>query len=214
MKKKIFLNVMMVCNSLLSSAQHFSVANDRQNIAFVGIENPITVAVENVSARSVYVKTDNGIIAVEDGRYIFRPDHPGWANIIVFKKANTKLIEVGKWPFRVHQISDPIFKIGSGLDSIRKVELANQEFARAEPNGDFGDYNPRLDSFTVCIIRIDSFSYVEKINVGNKISDEIKKEFSKLKTNDIVLFKNINAIMPDGKKRKLKSRGITIFENY
>ena len=213
MKNIFFITITSFIFSF-SNAQQFCVTNDRQNIAFVGIGNPITVAVENVSAGSVYIKTDNGVVTVKDGKYLFHPDHSCYADIIVYKKVNSKLAEVGKWQFRVYLIPDPIFKIGPGIDSILKVELANQEFARAEPDGDFGDYRPKLDSFTVCIIKTDTCSYIEKINVGNKISDEIKNEFRKLKANDIVLFKNIIAIMPDGEKRKLKARGITIFENY
>lgn len=189
MKQQVILIACVFFCFSISHAQQCSVANDRQNIVYLGIENPITIAVENIPNSSVVVKTDNGRITGENGHFLFLPARQQPATIFIYIKENGKLKEIGKQPFRVHYIPDPFFKIGSGKDSILKAELAAQLFARAEPDGDFGDYRPSLDSFTVCFIRTDTCSYKEIINVGNRLSDEVRNEFGRLTASDIVSLK-------------------------
>jgi len=200
MKKQILISVCLFCFYAVSFSQRISIAADEENLLYVGIDNPITVAIENLSCKSIVVKTDNGEIKGNDGSYDWNPRFIGMANITIYKKVNKDLKVIGKRSFRAKQILNPFFKIGpySTNDSAEKRVIEAQEYVRCE-FGNFGiDANFQIDSFTVCIYSADSCKYGEISNIGNKVNDEIKKAFSNLKKDDFVIFKRIYAKQFDG----------------
>lgn len=200
MKRIIFITFILSNFYLLSIGQIFSISHDKSYILYAGIGNPITIAAENLSSKSVIVKTDNGSIEGSNGHYTFYSKLAGVTNIILYKKVNGKIKEIGRNTFKIKTIPYPTFKIGSGKDRIPIPELQSQQFVRADMDGYFGyDVHYSIDSFTVCIISTDTCRYIELDNAGNKISDEMKAEFSLLKPNDILIFKNIICHGPDGK---------------
>ncbi|MEP7198121.1 MAG: GldM family protein [Saprospiraceae bacterium] len=210
MKKHIFFLAFIFFIIFSTSAQTISVSNDKENILYIGIDNPMTIAVENESARNLVIKTDNGSINGTNGLYYFRSNTIGKAEIIIYKKNGSKLKELGRKYFRVKRMEDAIFKIGSGNDSINLAELVAQQYVRAELDGKYGfDLKITVESFTVCIIPSDTCNFIERINIGNKISDEIRNEFRLLKSNDIIIFKKIIVTYPDAKK-EISPRMITV----
>ena len=180
------------------------------NVLYVGIDNPITIAAENSSNKSLVVKATNGKLVSDNGQYIFRSETVGATEITVYKKVNKRLIKLGSAFFRVKVIPLPIFKIGSGRQSVAKVELANQQFVRAELEGFDFDAKFPVDSFTVCIVPSDTCSYAIIKNIGNKVNDEIRSEFQRLKESDVVIFKKIFAKTPGGIEVELSPVMITI----
>ena len=191
--------------------QKFSVSPDKMNILYLGVDNPLSITVENCSSNLIIVKTDNGKITGSNGKYLFRGSKPGKAEIIVYKKVNGKAKEVGRNYFRVKALPRPVFKIGSGRDSMPKVEIANQQYVRAELENFDIDANYDIESFTVCIIANDTCKFSIKTNSGNKISEEILNEFELLKPNDVVVFKNILIKTPGEELISLEPRIITIY---
>ena len=179
-------------------AQKFSVGLDKMNVVYIGISNPLTVTVENLSSKEIVLKTDNGTITGMNGQYEFMPGKGTAATISIYKKRNGKLIKVGQAAYRVKNIPYPVFKIGSGKDKVSKPEIANQQYVRAELEGIDMDANFTIDSFDVCIVASDTCKFLVRKNVGNKLSDEIRNDFNLLKPNDIVIFKNIYFRRLDG----------------
>ena len=210
MKKNFIILLLLLGFHFLTNGQKFAIGADKNNILYIGIDNPLTIAAENLSSKSIIVRASNGSIDGENGRFSFRGDKVGPTVITLYKLLNKKLIKIGSNYFRVKRIPPPIFKIGPGEDTISKAVLQAQLYVRADLEGDLGfDLRCPVDSFTVCIFSIDPCGYVEKYNVGNKISEEIINKFKTLKQNDIVIFKDILCIMPDGKV-KLDSRMLTV----
>ena len=196
--KKYFVLLLTILFTVSVHGQGIAVAADKMNELYISIDNPITIAAENISNKSLIVKTTNGKLTGEKGQYIFRSETVGPAEISVYKKLNSKLIKLGSAVFRVKGIPLPTFKIGSGRLSVTKVELISQQFVRADIEGfDFEAKFP-VDSFTVCIVRADTCRYAVIKNIGNKINDEIRNEFQQLKEKDIVIFKKIYAKTPGG----------------
>ncbi len=201
MKKIFLLFQTLFCFHYFSIGQIVAIGNDRENIFYIGIDNPLTIAVEGLSYHSLQIQSINGTISGANGRYTFRSNQQGPAQIIISKLSKGKWKEIGRNYFRVKHIEDAIFKIDSGKDTINKAELVAQQFVRAELDGKYGfDLKITVDSFTICMISIDTCRYIERINAGNKISDEIRNEFRSLKSNDILIFKKIIVIGPEGKK--------------
>ena len=211
MKKAILLFTISFYWITSSFGQVISVANEKENIVTVGLDNPLSIAVENSFAKSIVVKTDNGTISGQNGEYLFRPVKVGRATITLFKKVNGKLKEVGKKDFRAKLLWDPVFKIGSSKDSISRKELQAQRFVRAELEGSDFDLMFGIESFIVCVISKDTCKYIEMINKGNEISKEISGLFQRLNIYDTIIFKEIICVGPGG-KRKISPKLITVIE--
>ena len=210
--KKYFLLVLILTSFKILHGQNFAVANDKMNIFYIGIDNPVSIAVANYPVKSLIVKTTNGKIIRGDDGYIFRGEKPGAAEISIFRRANDKLIKIGTSVFRVKNLPMPVFKIGSGRRVVSKVELASQQFVRADlENFDF-DIKFQIDSFSVCIVPNDTCRFGTIKNISAKINEEINNEFQKLKENDVVIFKNIFTKWPDGSSMELMPVMITIYK--
>lgn len=93
-----------------------------------------------------------------------------------------------------------------------KIELANQQFVRADlEEGDI-DMSYAVDSFMVCIVPNDTCKYNVIKNIGQEISKEIQNEFRQLKENDVIIFKKIFVKASDGTSVELMPVMITIYK--
>ena len=204
MNKAILLIITLINLSLNSLSQKFSVSPDKNNVFYIGVDNPITIAVENTSCKSLIVKSTNGEIEGKSGTYVLCSSKVGRADIIIYKKVAGHLKEIGRSYFRVKSLPDPVAKIGpSSGGNISKVILQNQEFIRAELEGFDFQLMSRVDSFTICIIRGDTCLYKEIKNIGGKLNAQVKNALSGIKNNDTVIFKKIFASGPDGVSKGL-----------
>jgi len=181
-------------------AQHISVANEAQNIFYIGVDNPLSIAVENLSDKQLVVKTNNGKIVKEENGYVYRGGNVGTADIILYKKVNGKFSEVGRSTFRVKNIPPPTFRIGPyGTNRlVKKIIIQSQQYVRAEWENIDINAHFAVDSFKVCIVLGDTCQYTVKTNIGNKISEELTAAFHALKPGDTIIFKDIFAKGPDG----------------
>ena len=162
------------------------------NVFYKGVDNPISFAVEGVAGKSLIIKATNGTIGKQYGYYTFRSDSIGSTEIIVSKKQQGKLKEIGRRAFRVKAIPDPIAKVGPSAGGyIVTAILKAQQFIRADIENFDIDIKIPIDSFTICVTRGDSCFYKEVINIGSKFSNEVVKMLSELKKGETVIFKSI-----------------------
>ena len=195
-----------------ASAQKFSISADKNNVLWIGVDNPLTIAVENYPSNQIVVKADKGeIIGGYGNKYIYRGSEPDGISIILYKKSNLK--EIGRWSFRLKHIPDPVPKVGpSGGGDIQRIVLINQQYIRADiENFDFNAMFG-IDSFTLNVIRTDTCFFKEIINIGSKFGNAVSEALSSIKKNDIVIFKKIYAKGPDGRSRLLSPLVFTIIE--
>lgn len=194
---------------LFAAGQKVAITTDRNNVLFVEMENPITIAAENASCKDLYVTTDNGTITGSNGLYLCKPAKVGPAHITVSIKKLGKLRRVGSVSFGVRYLineHNTAFKVGyCGNDcSILKSVLAAQQYARVELLCTDFQVRLRVDSFTVHIISSVSGTTNKIKNVGNQITTSVKEAFASLKDGDMVLFKEIFAVGPDGRSIEIK----------
>ncbi len=192
-------------------AQKISIANERMNIFYVGLDNPISIAVDGFSTKNLTIKATNGKIEKDDyNSYLFRPKNVGPSEIIVYSKINGKLKEIGRSQFRCKNLPLPTFHIGSGKKIKSKNEIAAQEYVRAELENFDIDIRYQIDSFKVCIFSGDTCKYYIKKNIGNKLNDEVKSLFKELQNEDVIVFKDIFIKEPDGTSALIAPLIITI----
>lgn len=195
-----------------SFCQNFTIAAEKMNVLYLGVENPISFAVENTNNNSLIVKTNNGIIKKEENNYSVVPSILRPLKITIYKKENGKMNLIGKKEFRVKRIPNPVFRIGSGKRRQSVEEILSQEYVRAE-NEECGflTRDEQIEKFKVTIIYKDtSIAKFEKNNVSNKIDNEIIIAFSKLKTGDEVLFTEIFGNYPWEKNLILNDEKVLI----
>jgi GldM C-terminal domain len=220
--KIIFQLFLLSFISSASLSQHIAVSADKNNILYIGVDNPISITVEGISCNDIIVKTDNGSISkYKNCSYSFRGSKPGRTDIILYKKVKAKLKEIGRRAFRLKNIPVPSFYIAqygsnyfysdfNNKGKANKVALAAQQYVRAElENFDF-QANFLIDSFSVKIFSGDSCKTKLFFNISNKISQQITDAFSILKNDDIVIFHKIYAKAPDGSEWELAPLILTI----
>ncbi len=207
---KLILIFALLIPGLSAAGQKFSISNDRENIFYKGIDNPVSVAVEMESVKSLIIKTDNGAITGTNGSYIFRPERAGKADLIIFKNSQGYLKEIGRTSFRVKNLGDPTFMIGSRGDTISTHRLAAQQVVHAELDGKYGfDIRFKIESFEVYILRSGTSYYTIINNPGHIISDQLRQQFATLGTGDVLVFKKIIITGPTG-RREIEPKVVSI----
>jgi hypothetical protein len=78
------------------------------NVLYLGLDNPVSVAVSGYDAEALRVETDKGKILGENGQYIVRPVRPG--TLTIFVHAGDEL--VSQTQFRVKTVPNPKGMIG------------------------------------------------------------------------------------------------------
>ena len=217
MKHLLLFFVVQIC-MLQLQAQHFALGNDKFNIAYLGIDNPISIAVENCPCTNIVLKVEKGSVRGENCKFVFRGKEIGPAYITVFKKVANRLKKIGKYSLRVKRIPTPVLKIGpyssyynyNTENKVQRKVLAAQQFVRADiENLDIcGSF--LIDSFSVKIFYSDSTKMKTFSNVTGKISKQISYGFSILKKGDVVIFHKVFAKGPDGFQCELEPMILTI----
>ncbi|MEY2828427.1 MAG: gliding motility protein GldM, partial [Bacteroidota bacterium] len=128
--------------SIQSEAQFVSVSCDKLNVIYIGVDNPITIAVSNYDVSKIFVKVDSGIISGENGHYnwkIFRHAFGG-ANIYIYTKINGIDSLLDKLNYRVKRVPEPVLKVG-GMSNSKTINImmlrAQRGIAAVLENFDF-----------------------------------------------------------------------------
>ncbi len=90
--KMFSASCMLLLLSIISIAQTVAVSADKMNLLYIGVENPITIAVTN-SGPVDFIVTSEGcsITNIGSGKYIARCTEPGVVTIFIkSKKTHTK----------------------------------------------------------------------------------------------------------------------------
>jgi GldM C-terminal domain len=202
--KRILFTCFLLTAIITGFSQHISIASERLNELYIGVDNPLSIIAENYPCSSIIVKTDNGKISGKSCHYTYRGGTGGRAGIILYIKQKGRLKEIGRLPFRVKYIPDPIPRVGpSAGGNMRKDILCAQQYIRGGIETMDLDAVYPIDSFKVCITRGDTCLYNEIQNAGGAFNDAVSNALCNTKEGDTVIFKNIWARAPDGRKRLL-----------
>jgi len=99
-----------------------NVAADKQNILYIGIDNPITVAAAGITTSSLKVSMTGGFLQKNSHTgYIAKVQQPG--KVIIAIK-DTKSGKTFPFQFRVKRIPDPVVRMGKQVDGM----ISSSEF--------------------------------------------------------------------------------------
>jgi hypothetical protein len=207
--KKVFL-IFGLINSIFFAinAQHVVIEASKMNVLYIGVDNPIDIAMSNVASDKLKVSIDNEatLQKISDGHFNVRVSRPGQVTITV--EANG---QIAKKQFRAKMIPDPVpmisgVKSGQGIGG--KSDLKNFIYAvgllTKLENFDF-DARCSIQSYILVIAPKKGEIFQANVT-GPTFSEEIKKRLLTLEVDDMVSFLSIKARCPgDSAARDLGS---------
>ncbi len=104
-----------------------SVAADKMNVMYIGVENPLTIAVEGILNKDITVSSDElQIVKKSNGKYVAIANQPGKAYVkVVSDKFGERALE-----FRVKRIPDPTAVLVNDGRNSYKGTLSPEEFKK------------------------------------------------------------------------------------
>ena len=202
--KTILVFYFLIFFSFSINAQTVVVAVDKMNVFYLGVDNPIAIAIEGVADEKLKVSIDNGeIIKKEIGHYVAHLERTGTANIII-EWDGQKVLK----PFRVKQIPDPRVIIASR--DRNSCAYGFTGLIASVENFNF-DARCRVVSYTcTCNYKNED---TKQAQVNGITSNEVSRILSNLKKGDKVTFSNIKVMCPGDKvPRFIKDNIVQIIE--
>lgn len=202
MKTPITFLVFFLFQNMLIAQQPLVAISDQMNVIYIGIDNPVTIAVEGFPKEHVYVSSDDlQVIQNEDGTYNLNPTELGTAILKVQPRGKA----TQEIPYRVKRIPHPVSKLG--FNDGGNITL---EYLKNQKGVDANIWPFELAECTVTSYEItlqsknkDPWSVV---NQGEAFSESAKKLINKVQSGDIVYFDVIKSICSDDpEERKMNS---------
>ncbi len=188
----------------LVSAPSSSVTADKMNVFYIGVDNPVTIAVAGVPNRDVRASMSNGNMnAAGEGKYSVRVSAPGESNVSVSAMVGGKSVSFGSKMFRIKRIPTPnasagglqpgsvpsgSFKVQGGIVAILK---------------DF-DFDARfnVEGFRFIYLPMKQDPRVDNAS-GPRFTPNMQNMINASKPGDTFVIDNIRARGPDGTPRQL-----------
>jgi len=195
-------------NSEVAKQEYITaVSPTKMNVLYIGVDNPVSIAVTGAENGKITAEIDNGKITGENGNYIVRVQTLGVTTITV--KVDEKIITQSK--FRVKRVPDPIAiinGIGNSTELTKEKLLNAGGIAIVLLNFDF-DLRFDLVEFTLSAFPLGGFMQSEK-STSYKFSKPQIELINSTKSGDKIYIEDIQAKGPDGTVRNLGSLVIKI----
>jgi hypothetical protein len=200
--KTIYLVLCLLILPLLVAAQETKidavVAPVKMNVMYLGMANPIEIAVPGVSSDKISATVSNGTIKKVADLWEVSPGNAGECVVSVLvdnKKVADKI-------FRIKLVPNPVAVFaGSYTGRIAKDVALKTEALDAELINFDWDLKFNIRSFTF-LCSDGKYDY-EEVSKGNKLTDKMRSLITDRKTGQNIVFKDIVAVGPDGKTRNL-----------
>lgn len=179
-----------------------SVAADKLNVFFLGLDNPVTISVPGYPTDKVKVSISNGqIMRIRDNKYNVKPTVPGPAKITVSAqddKGNWK--SFGVFDYVVKRIPAPPATLGSlpqGLYSKGKLATQGRLVCNLGPEFIMGSISFRVLEYKCYVINRGILSSPYKVK-GADYGNDVKNAIMSTRSGDMVVFTDIIVTGPSG----------------
>jgi gliding motility-associated protein GldM len=200
--KAIYLFLSLVMLPCILTAQEVGknavVAATNMNVLYIGIRNPVEIAVPGITSDKITATVTNGTIAKTDGGWEVLPASTNESVITVFvdnKKVSEKIFRVKKLP------APTAFLAGINNGVISKDKILDVEALEVKLEDFVWNINYEIKSFNLLIS--EEGSDTELSSKGNALTKEMKSLIISLKRGQNFYIKDIKATGPDGRLRDL-----------
>lgn len=217
--KTLFFSLLSLFCLQLCEAQKAVVANLKENVAYVGIGNPLMALVEGYKCNEIELSTDNGkLLRTENTcEYYFYPKSAGKANIYIRSKIGRRQL-LDSFEFRSKLVPDPIVEIESPYYEFNKNKGDGKYHRKNPPRGIVYsllkfNYDVRFigQIYSVSITRGDSLIF-ERKTIRGYLFESIKDGLSLIKDGDKIKFYGLTVKGPENVNRELPSVELIVAE--
>ncbi len=210
----LFLSItLVIVNAQLKSV---SVSADKMNVLYVGIDNPVTIAVAGINSNDIEVSViglEGVSISGEKASYIVRASqqtgYNQFCSVLVKDKKSGQIY--GSFPLRVKRIPDPQARLSGRTDgsiSAGEMKVQNGIMAVLE-NFDF-EAKCQISSYELIYITKGQEPLIT-VNSGAAFSPQTKKLIEAAQSGDVYIFKDVKGRCPgDAAGRRLNPLVFTI----
>ncbi|MHB9055448.1 MAG: type IX secretion system motor protein PorM/GldM [Paludibacteraceae bacterium] len=185
-----------------------TISNEDLNVVYRGIDNRFSVSVPGIAAENVRVMVEGGTATkTANGNYIIRANQDGQIKVLVSAMVEGREQQMGSGVFRVKYLPDPIAYLqytdaGGVPREIKEGRVTRKQLQNARLIASYGE-----DALVQAKFDITSFTQLTLQGVasssGSQLSGRQKSDLEGLEGGDVITFKNIKAVGPDGKTRSL-----------
>lgn len=179
-----------------------TVSADKMNVFYIGVENPISVAVAGVSSNDVNVNCSGCNLSGSRGKYVATASNIGEATVNVSGGGlpNTP------FTFRVKRIPDPVAKLGNKADG----SMGNGEFKAQRgviPWLEGFDFDAKCQIQGFNLVRVPKRQDpIQNTNRGGTFDEKSMRMVRQARPGDTYYFENVRARCPGDKAgRKINS---------
>lgn len=204
---------------LLSAALAYNTAPSasfelvKQNVLYIGVDNPILIAVHDVAPEDVIVELKGGTVTksgTRPGAYILRVEQGFSTDLSVWYMKDSAKYSAGSYHLRIKKIPDPVTYVGNirheGIMLKNDLQNISGVFTRME-NFDF-DYAFRPQSFTMSLFH-DS-TWTDYKATGPACTPEMKAALKSAMPEDKIIFHEVVTMGLDSSLRKTNAVLITV----
>lgn len=201
----LFNYLLIIALPQFGFAQKVCVELQRQNILFLGVNNPIEIYADTIVCDSFTVSVDNGKIQQNDSSncnyFEISPEKVGMLQLEVYKFSK----KIGERKYKVIR-QKPVATLSSSFLNKSKIsaeELKAENTLRAEiPNSDT-ETKITVEKFSIIVLR-GNYLVMRYENKGAKFLPIVEQKLQSIKPNDLVIFSDIYVRMPDNRKFRIE----------
>lgn len=210
---KLILFILLFFSIQLSQAQKAVVALPAMNVIYIGLDNPLKIAVEGYVSDQLAIDCENCTIVKASDYYILKVTKPGTCKVIVSYKKK-KMLKTDTLLFRVKSVPKPESMFGeleSGPLSVKAL-LEQYTINAVLPNFFYDGISFKVVKFGSLFVP--KYGVASAFNPNNDIIPlELKRLIINSRTGDKILVDDIQVTGPGGVKKRLGPIAITI-DNY
>jgi hypothetical protein len=193
--------------SAAKSNKVLAVAPTKMAVLYMGIDNPVDIAISDMSIKYITATVDSGEIENKgDGKFIVRINkNVKVTKINVFETYNGYTTKIGERSFKVKRVPDPVPSIASVTSgAVSKSDLiAAAGLIPVMKDFEFDEAYFVISSYTMTMNVTGDL--IEKNATGNKLTTDMINIIQKAPKGTKIYFENIKVVGPDGKTRTLSS---------
>jgi gliding motility-associated protein GldM len=197
----------LMCIQVFAQTENTAVvAADKMNVLYIGIDNPISIAVPGITNDKLRVTITNGTLVNNEGKYIVKVDNVN--DVVIHVAVEVKPGEIkmmGSTTFRVKRIPDPVACVSGNCinnSTLSKTELLKNPVLSVFIQLPF-EFKFEIESFTFTY-NTDK-SLISEWTSGNLFNQKMIDAVSKLEKGNKIFIEDIKAKGPDGTTRMLNA---------
>ena len=204
----------LVFTAVHSYGQHVTIGLDKMNMAYVGVDNPVSITSDSYACDQLLVTTDNGKITGQGCDHNFSPDKIGVANINVYAQIRGEKKRIGGLRVSIRNLPTPVISIADRTEGyISKLQLLKSFGPGCTlPNCDY-DIKYTITNYSIIITHKNGEQIFRRSYAGDKTNsfdDETRNVFGTLKRDDKIEIADIHITGPDNVVRSINNLKLAI----